>query len=98
MAVIKIDDVALEENARNMIKYVEELNGLNGELGTWLAGVNEEWKGTSGATFVSTMQGYVEKSQKVINVLEAVKQYIDETVLEFRELDQKAATIIRQSF
>jgi len=98
MAVIRIDDDALEQNAQNMAKYTENLRRLNGNLDEVIANIGDSWKSTSGADYVARMQGYENKALKVIDVMEAMRQYIETTVTEFRELDKKAATILRQSF
>ena len=98
MPKIKIDLEGLSANSTVLQQQIDEMNALNGRLSSMTQEIASSWEGAASDAYVAMMAGYSERAAAMRGVMEAYKHYVDAAIIKFREVDQKCASAIRNSF
>ena len=98
MALIKINDAALQTNSNNLSDRISELQEMNSRLENLINRIEASWDGKSCDAYIAIMRNYSAKSQNLIEVMTEYKNYVDSAIHKFSYLDSNSASRIRRSF
>ncbi len=98
MALIEINESALQTCSENLNNKITELQEMNLRLENITNRIEASWEGQSSRAYISIMRNYSIKSNDIIKVLTEYKGYVDSAINKFTTLDNNSASRIRNSF
>lgn len=98
MAVIKLDDNALKTRSAELSARIAELQNLNARLESLINRIDASWEGQSSIAYITTMRGYAERANKMVEVLTEYKKYVDTVLERIPSHDNISSNRIRGSF
>lgn len=71
---------------------------MKSRLNSIAGAISDSWQGASSAAYASVLRDFDSRTSKMMEILEAFKEYIEKSTTDFKEIDRKSANRIRNSF
>ena len=98
MSDIRINYDGIEEQLSALRTKSSEYETLLKNASALRQAVISSWEGKSANAWSETVNGYINKSSGLINVLGEFSKYAQEVITGFRTLDSECAAMINNSF
>lgn len=98
MALIKIDDKALDESSKKIAEKIAQLSDMRSRLGSITGAISDSWQGASSEAYINLLHSFYDRTAEMIRILEEFEGYVGRSISDFREIDRKSANRIRNSF
>ncbi len=98
MALIKIDDKALDESSKKIAEKIVQLSDMKSRLSSITGAISDSWQGASSEAYINLLHGFDARASEMIEILKEFEDYVEKATSDFREIDRKSANRIRNSF